>query len=166
MCSASSFASRVLEAGECGALDCDGGVESPPHELSLSCSLVVAVVEETEGQPAPVDPQALGQRRWCRDGRHRRLVLRLERLGEPLQVAPGKRGQVPAHGERGAVPLRHLEVDAALDSSGKRRVGSRPFTDAQATSQILDFEDDPPRCVVEVRGETTEQPRSRGPQHG
>src|SRR5579875_2398985 len=109
------LAASVLETGvrrrSCGTCRRD----APLHELCLGRGLVVAELEQAEGEALGMsaEPSAeLDRRPELLEEAH---VLGLEGLREAAEVPPRERGQAAADGEHRSLPPRHLEVDAALD---------------------------------------------------
>jgi hypothetical protein len=65
----------------------------------------------------------------------------LQGLRQPPEVTPSERRQAdPGREKLWATDLSHVEVDAALDSPGKRRVLAHALTEAERTCRVFEVE--------------------------
>jgi hypothetical protein len=78
-------------------------------------------------------------------------------------MAPGEgREQTPDGEQSWSSPFGHVEVDAALQGPGERRVRSQPLPETEGTSGVRHVDFDPFGRLLEPDHEMTQQPGRRG----
>jgi hypothetical protein len=137
-----SPASSLLD-GPGGALGGERRVESPSSQLLFGRLLIFPEVHEAERQLAAVAAEAFGG--GCGLAPMLRgLVLGLERFRQPPKMPPGERRETEPDCEQSrATPLGHVEVDAALQRPGERRVRAQTLPETKGTRGVLHVELDP-----------------------
>ncbi len=139
-------------------------MESPAHQLLLRRSTVLAVVEQAQGKPSTVEAQAIADRAL---GRCLDLpgVPALQRVWQTAEVSPCERREMSPDCKSFSSPLGHLEVDAPLERSSKRRVDAETLAEPECARQLLQVEVDAIGGIVEEGGEPPEQQCRRRSEH-